>query len=258
MKRSRVIPVLLLSRAGMVKTTKFCSPIYIGDATNAVRIFNDKEADEIVILDIEATRLNKEPDFARIEEIASEAFMPLGYGGGVSSLDQMERLFKIGVEKVILNSAIHTDPELLKDASRIFGSQSIVVSVDVKKDFFGRYGIYSRSGTRRESVDLASFLARIQDQGVGEVILNSIDRDGSMVGYDLGLISATSSQLKVPLVVLGGAGGLKHLDEAICAGASAVAAGAMFVFHGRHRAVLISYLNAADLEKFSHSSGQKC
>jgi len=253
MTRSRVIPVLLLSEAGVVKTTKFGAPVYIGDATNAVRIFSDKEADEIVILDIQASRLGRDPDFSRIEQIAAEAFMPLGYGGGVTSLQQMEKLFKIGVEKVILNSAIHACPGLLKDAARIFGSQSVVVSIDVKKDFFGRQRVYSRSGTRQEHMDLPSILASVQDQGAGEVILGSIDRDGTMKGYDLDTISFAARQLEVPLVALGGAGSIDHLDAAIRAGASAVAAGSMFVFHGRHRAVLISYLDPSDFERISRS-----
>jgi len=254
MTRSRVIPVLLLSEAGVVKTTKFGAPVYIGDPTNAVRIFSDKEADEIVILDIEASRLGRDPDFSRIEQIAAEAFMPLGYGGGVTSLQQMERLFRIGIEKVIINSAVYTCPELLKDASRAFGSQSVVASIDLKKDFFGRTKIYSRSGTRRENVDLPGIIARVQDAGAGEVILGSIDRDGTMKGYDLDTISLAAKQLDVPLVALGGAGSIEHLDSAIRAGASAVAAGSMFVFHGRHRAVLISYLGPSDIEKLSGSS----
>jgi cyclase len=253
MTRSRVIPVLLLSEAGVVKTTRFGAPVYIGDATNAVRIFSDKEADEIVILDIEASRLGREPDFLRIEQLATEAFMPLGYGGGITSLQQMERLFKIGVEKVILNSAIHGCPELLRDASRTFGSQSVVASIDVKKDLFGRPRVYSRSGTRREAMDLSSMLSCVQDQGAGEVILGSIDRDGTMKGYDLETISSAARQLDVPLVALGGAGSIDDLDAAIRAGASAVAAGSMFVFHGRHRAVLISYLDPSDFDRISRA-----
>ena len=225
MRSSRVIPVLLLSQSGLVKTTKFGAPVYIGDAINAVKIFNDKEADEILILDIEATKLGKEPNFGQIEEIASEAFMPLGY---------------------VLNSGIHANPDLLNEASKIFGSQSIVVSIDVKKDYFGRYRLYSNSGTRKEKIGIEEFLARVQSQGAGEVILNSIDRDGMMSGYDLSLVTLVAKQLAVPLVALGGAGNIAHLGEAVRAGASAVAAGSMFVFQGRHKAVLISYLKSSD------------
>lgn len=249
MRHARVIPVLLLSESGVVKTKKFSSPVYIGDPTNAVKIFNDKEADEIVLLDIDATRSGKGPNFTRIEEIASEAFMPLGYGGGVTSVSQMERLYRIGIEKVVLNSAIYSYPDLLEEASRIFGSQSIVVSIDVKKDLFGRYCLYSRSGTKKEKTSIEDLLERIQKQGAGEVILNSIDQDGMMTGYDLRLIALAGRKLSIPLVALGGAGSLEHLDEAIHGGASAVAAGAMFVFHGRHRAVLISYLKSSELQK---------
>lgn len=252
MNSIRVIPVILLSKSGMVKTIKFKSPTYIGDPVNAVKILNEKEVDEIVVLDIDATKYGKEPDFQRIEEIAAEAFMPLGYGGGIKNIYQMERLFKVGVEKVIINSAIHRNSGLLMEASRIFGSQSVVASIDVKKDVFGRYQVYSNAGEKKESVELASYVSRVQDEGVGEVIINSIDRDGTMFGYDLKLIEKISRKLKVPLVVLGGAGSVVHFQEAIKAGASAVAAGSMFVFHGRHKAVLISYLSQESLNSLNN------
>jgi cyclase len=251
MNLARIIPVILLSDSGMVKTTKFNTPIYVGDPINAVRIFNAKEVDEIVILDIDATRFNREPNFELIEKIASEAFMPLGYGGGVKTTQQMERLYKIGIEKIIINTAIHDNRLLLHEASQIFGSQSVVASIDVKKDIFGRYHVYSRCGMKREEIDLKSFISFLQEQGAGEIILNSIDKDGTMTGYDLKLISNVSNQLKVPLVALGGAGNLKHFDDALKAGASSVAAGSMFVFHGRHKAVLISYISPDTLNTTS-------
>lgn len=243
MSLARIIPVLLLSDLGMVKTKKFTNPTYIGDPINAVRIFNEKAVDEIVILDINASRLNTEPNFDLIEEIATEAFMPLGYGGGITSIKQMERLFKIGVEKVVLNTSIHENKFLLHEAAKIFGSQSIVVSIDVKKDIYGRQHIYSRCGTKKEDTDLFSFISWVQDNGAGEIILNSIDRDGLMSGYDLKLISSVSNQLKVPLIALGGAGSINDFNEALRCGASSVAAGSIFVFHGPHRAVLISYIS---------------
>lgn len=238
----RVIPVLLLSDTGLVKTFKFASRRYIGDPINTVRIFNDKEVDEIVIIDIDATRLKREPDFKRIEEIASEAFMPLCYGGGITSIKQMECLFRLGVEKVLLNSSIFKNKSLIHEATQIFGSQSIVISVDVKKNFLGHYHIYSESGKIKEDINLLTYISWIQDQGVGEIILNSIDKDGTMSGYDLHLISIVSKKLKVPLVVLGGAGSVNDFNNALLAGASAVAAGSIFVFHGPHKAVLISYV----------------
>jgi len=238
----RVIPVLLLSDIGLVKTFKFGSRRYIGDPINTVRIFNAKEVDEIVIIDIDATRLNKEPDFKRIEEIVSEAFMPLCYGGGITSIKQMECLFRVGVEKVLLNTSTFKNKSLLYEATQIFGSQSIVISVDVKKNFFGHYHIYSHSGKVKEDVNLLTYITWIQNQGVGEIILNSIDRDGSMSGYDLKLISIVSKKLKIPLVALGGAGSVNDFNIALTSGASAVAAGSIFVFNGPHKAVLISYV----------------
>ncbi len=247
MNLSRIIPVILLSDAGMVKTKKFNSPTYIGDPINAVRIFNDKEVDELFIIDIDASRIGREPNFQRIEELASESFMPVGYGGGVHSIEQMERLFKIGVEKVIINSALHSNRMILSESTKIFGSQSIVASIDVKRDIFGKYNIYSKCGSIKETVDLFSFISYIQEQGAGEVVLNSIDRDGTMTGFDLKLISKVSDLFSVPFVVLGGAGCAKDLIDAFRAGASSVAAGSMFVFHGKHKAVLISYLSPKDL-----------
>lgn len=243
MNLTRIIPVLLLSDSGMVKTTKFKSPIYLGDPINAVRIFNAKEVDEIVILDIDATRFGRGPNFERIEQIASEAFMPLGYGGGVKTTQQMEKLFRIGIEKVVINTGIHENRSLLREASQIFGSQSVVASIDVRKDFFGRYHVYSMCGMKREDLDLNSYISFVQEQGAGEIILNSIDKDGTMSGYDLKLISNISDLLNVPLVSLGGAGSVKHFHDALKAGASSVAAGSMFIFHGRHRAVLLSYIS---------------
>jgi cyclase len=246
MKYARVIPVLLLFNNGIVKTIKYKNPTYIGDPINSVRIFNEKEVDEIILLDINATPNGRGPNFSLIEEIASEAFMPLGYGGGVQTIQQIERLFKIGIEKVIMNTGIHNS-RLLREASDIFGSQSIVASIDVKKDLFGVYRIYSNCGKKKETEDLISCISRVQEEGAGEIILNSIDRDGTMSGYDLNLISSISNKLIVPLVALGGAGCLEHLQNALKAGASSVAAGSMFVFHGPHKAVLISYISPSQI-----------
>jgi cyclase len=238
----RIIPVILLSDSGMIKTVKFKDPVYIGDPINAVRIFNEKEVDEIIILDTDATRQRKEPDFARLEEITSEAFMPLGYGGGIRTIQQMEKLFNIGIEKIILNTEVYKNQKLLQESAKIFGSQSVVVSIDVKRDIFGRYHVLSNGGKVKENVDLLTYISVVQDNGAGEIIINSIDRDGAMSGYDLNLISKISPFIKVPLVALGGAGVLADFDAAIRSGASSVAAGSMFVFHGPHKAVLISYV----------------
>lgn len=175
--------------------------------------------------------------------------MPIGYGGGINRMDQIEKLFKMGVEKVILNTAAHLNPGLLREAAATFGNQSIVASIDVKKDLFGRLNIYTHSATRRHNSDLLSTLRILEDSGAGEIIINSVDKDGTMTGYDLNLIRLVSENVKVPVVASGGAGKIEHFSEAIKAGASAVAAGAMFVFHGVHRAVLISYPRYEELEK---------
>jgi cyclase len=248
MLRYRVIPVLLLKNNGLVKTTRFRKPIYIGDPINAVKIFNEKEVDELVLLDITATINKREPDYPRIEEIVSEAFMPIGYGGGINKLEQIEKLFKLGVEKVILNTSAQMNPLLLSQASQIFGNQSIVVAIDVKKDFFGKTKIYTHSGTRKQETDLYSFLRKAIEYGAGEIFINSIDNDGLMKGYNLELIQQVSETVSIPVIACGGAGNVQDFSRAIKAGASAVSAGAMFVFQGVHRAVLISYPKYEELE----------
>jgi cyclase len=228
---------------GLVKTKKFKDPVYIGDPVNAMRIFSDKEADEIVVLDIDATKNGREPNYDLISEIAGEAFMPMAYGGGVTCVDQVRRLIRCGIEKVVINSAALSSPNLIYESAQIFGRQAIVGSVDVRKTLFGSYRVVTHSGTRNAEADLDVHISNLVTAGVGEIFLNNIDRDGTMEGYDLQLINKVSSGLQVPLVACGGAGSKEHLIEGIQAGASAVAAGSMFVFHGKHRAVLISYSN---------------
>jgi len=250
MLRYRVIPTLLLKNNGLVKTIKFKNPVYIGDPINAVKIFNDKEVDELILLDITATNENREPNYDKIGEIVSEAFMPIGYGGGINNLTQIEKLFRLGIEKVILNSALHSNPDLTNQASKIFGSQSIVAAIDVKKDLLGKYRVYTNAGTKKEKSDLVSFVKQIKEVGAGEIFINSIDSDGTLSGYDINLIKIVSANVNLPVVASGGAGSLEDFAKAIKeGGASAVAAGAMFVFQGVHRAVLISYPDYEELEK---------
>ncbi|WP_026727831.1 AglZ/HisF2 family acetamidino modification protein [Flavobacterium denitrificans] len=249
MLRTRIIPILLLNDGGLVKTVKFSKDRYIGDPINAVRIFNKKEVDELVLLDIGASRNGISPNFVEIKEIVSEAFMPIGYGGGISKMEHIEQLFNIGVEKVILNSVIFENKELIEEAIKIYGSQSIVASIDVKKDIWGSYKIYSNSGKKKQNISLDNCIKLIQEIGFGELVINNIDKDGTMQGYDLDLIEKVTEMLDIPVVSVGGASTISDFTKAIKAGASAVAAGSMFVFQGVHRAVLISYITADQLEQ---------
>jgi len=240
MLKHRVIPALLLHRDGLVKTRKFADPTYVGDPLNAIKIFNEKEVDELLLLDISATREGRGPDFDLIADFATECFMPFGYGGGVSTLEHAERLFRLGVEKVCLQTATRQDLGLVEQIASRYGSQAVVGSVDVKTDWKGTPQLYW-AADRTTDGDLKGHLDRLQSAGVGEIVLNSVDRDGMMSGMDLKLIRRVANDLKVPLVALGGVGELDHIRQAIDAGASAVAAGSFFVFHGKHRAVLITY-----------------
>lgn len=250
MQRIRVIPVLLLKGQGLYKTVKFKDAKYLGDPINAVKIFNDKEVDELCFLDITATNEGKEPNYKAISEIASECFMPLSYGGGITNVEQARKLFNIGVEKIILNSSVHTNPNLVQELSAHYGAQSIVVCIDVKKSFFGKYEVYSHSGKKNTGKDPLQFALEVQKLGAGELIVNSIDRDGTMSGYDIELISKIASKLEIPVVACGGASCLNDFTKVVNEGqANAVAAGSLFVFHGKHRAVLISYPSSKELKE---------
>lgn len=250
MLRTRVIPCLLLRNGGLVKTVKFESPRYVGDPINAVRIFNQKEVDELIFLDISATAAGRGPNFDLIRDIASEAFMPFGYGGGVSSVDEVRRLVGIGVEKVVLNAAAVHRPELIGEAAEAAGSQSVVVSIDVKKSLLGRYEVVTHNGRRRTGLSPVDWARKAEALGAGEIVVNSVDRDGTMKGFDVALLRQVTAAVGVPVVACGGAGSLDDFAAAIReGGASAVAAGSMFVFHGKHRAVLITYPDYAELER---------
>lgn len=248
MNKTRVIPVLLLCGKGLVKTVKFKDPRYIGDPINSVRIFNEKEVDELVFLDITATPEGRGPDFALLADIAGEAFMPMAYGGAITTLDQVQRIFALGFEKVIINTAAYTSPGLIRDAVAIYGSQSIVGCVDVRRTLLGRYELSSHAGKTKQSVGLKDHVQALEQLGVGEIIVNAVDRDGTQSGYDLKLIREVSSAVSVPVVACGGASGIDDFVAAVHeGGASAVAAGSLFVFVGPHRAVLINYPARADL-----------
>lgn len=256
MVQPRAIPCLLLTGAGLVKTTQFGRPKYIGDPINAVKLFNDLEADELLFLDITATTEHREPDYAVIGDIAGEAFMPIGYGGAVRTMDQARRLFQLGIEKVAVTTAADENPALITELATEFGSQSIVAGLDVKRDWLGRPRLFTRGGVHRTGREAVPFARELQDRGAGEILINSIDRDGTQKGYDLDLIKNVSSAVTVPVVACGGAGSLAHLGEAVRAGASAAAAGSLFVFTGPHRAVLINYPSARELVEVFADGGR--
>lgn len=245
----RVIPCLLLKGHGLTKSVQFKDFKYVGDAVNACRIFNEKEVDELMFLDIDASRENKKPRIEFIKEIAGELFMPLGYGGGVTTTQEADLLFAGGVEKVSINTAAYTNPQLITDIANHYGSQSAIVTVDVRKPLIGGYKLYSNGGQVPQKVSLLDHLRRMEDAGAGEFVINSIDQDGKMSGFDLKLITLVSEAVSVPVVALGGAGNKQHILDAVQAGASAVAAGSMFVFHGKHRAVLITYPGRRELKE---------
>ena len=249
MLKTRVIPCLLLRGAGFVKTTKFQKPVYLGDPINILKIFNEKEVDEVVVLDISATVEDRPVNLDLLKEIASECFMPVGYGGGIRDMEDVRRIFALGMEKVVVNSYAVKNPFFITECAELFGSQSIVVSIDVKKSLFGKYEVYIHSGRKRIKLDLVAHAIRMEELGAGELLLNSIDKDGAMNGYDIELIKTVTESVNIPVIACGGAGKLQDFLLAKRAGASAVAAGSMFVFQGKHRGVLVSYPSYKELSE---------
>ena len=249
MFRSRVIPCLLLKNTGLYKTTRFKEPRYLGDPINTLKLFNGKEADEIVILEISSSTNGSEPNFNYLKRLAGECFMPICYGGGITTINQVEKIFKIGIEKVFFNTSLYLKPELLKEAAKNFGSQSIIASIDVKKKLFGSYSVYINSGTKDIKCDPIEYAKRAEDLGVGEILLTSIDHDGMMHGYDYELIDKVSSAVSIPVVASGGAGRLSDCVKAVNAGASAAAGGSLFVYYGQRKAVLINYPTQDELSE---------
>ena len=247
MQRIRVIPVLLLHKGGLVKSVRFRNYKYVGDPINAVKIFNEKEVDELVVLDIDATREGRTPDISKIAEIAGEAFMPMAYGGGVTTLEEIKTILFSGYEKVIINSHALANPNLITQAASQVGSQSVVVSVDVKKNVLGKYRVYGNNGSKSSRKDPVTFAKEMEDRGAGELIVYAIDRDGKYTGYDYELLETVAHAVDIPVIACGGASRVEDFYEAVQHGASAVAAGSLFVFSGPHRAVLINYPNQQEL-----------
>jgi len=246
MRRLRVVPVLLLAQGGMVKTRAFANAQYMGDPINAVKIFNEKQADELVLLGIEASAKGH-IDFDWIEDIVSEAFMPLAYGGGVRTLDDAAELFKRGVEKVILNTAAYENPELISQIAGRFGAQAVAVSIDARRNIWKQWKAYVRSGRKETKVSPKELAQRSEALGAGEILLTSIEREGVFTGYDLDLLEQVAGAVGVPVIINGGAGAISHFAPAVQRGASAVAAGSMFVFAARGEGMLISYPTQAEL-----------
>jgi cyclase len=248
MLKNRVIPALLLRNNGLVKTTRFKDPKYVGDPINAIRIFNEKEVDELMLLDISASKENREPNFEMIEQIAGECFMPLAYGGGVRTVEQAQRIYALGVEKICLQTSALENPGLVTELAQRFGSQSVMVSVDVKRNWIGKPQLYSSAKASSLGSDWIERTQQLVDAGAGEVLLNAVNKDGTLQGPDLVLIEQLSKAIQVPLIAVGGVGSMGDIKAAVAAGASAVAAGAFFVYHGPHRAVLITYPKYPELE----------
>jgi len=248
MLRPRIIPSLLVKNGGLVKTQKFASPKYVGDPINAVKIFNEKEVDEIVVVDIDATVLNRDPDYTLIKNLAAECRMPLCYGGGVKSVAQVEKIISLGVEKVAISSAVVSDPEIVAKAAEVVGGQSVVVVMDAKMGrFSSKYELWTHNAGMRTGLSPVQLAKKVEELGAGEVVINAIDRDGVMKGYDLDLIRSVRESISLPITALGGAGSLQDIGDLIDAfGIIGAAAGSLFVFKGVYRAVLISYPNCAE------------
>ena len=247
----RIIPCLLIHNKGLTKTVKFKEGKYVGDPLNAVRIYNEKEVDELVVLDIDATVTNSEPDYQRIEKMAKECRMPLCYGGGITTAVQARKILSYGVEKIAISNAAINHPEVVTEMASAVGSQSVVVVMDVhKRRFTGKYELYTHNGTKATGLNPVPFAKDMQKRGAGEIVINSIDNDGMMQGYDMRLIENVKSEVSIPLTVLGGAGSLEDIGSVINRfGIIGVSAGSLFVFKGKYKAVLINYPNPEEKEK---------
>jgi cyclase len=249
MLKVRVMPCLLLKGWGLVKTVRFDNPSYVGDPINTVRIYNEKEVDELIFLDITATPRGAKPPFEIISEIASECFMPFTYGGGVNNIEDAKTIFSLGAEKVALNTFAHANPGFIRQLADRFGSQSIVVSIDVRKTLLGKYHVCTHGGKKDLKIDPVSAAQAMEQAGCGEILLTSIDRDGTWAGYDTELTRRVSSAVSVPVIACGGAGCVDDFVKAVkLGGASAVAAGSMVVYQGKGRGVLINFPSKADLK----------
>lgn len=255
MLRPRIIPCLLIKNNGLVKTVNFKNPKYVGDPINAVRIFNEKFVDELIVLDIDATVEKRGPDFKMIENLASQCRMPLCYGGGIRTVEEAKKIFALGVEKVAISSMAVENPKMISEIAEQVGNQSVIVVVDVKKNKNNNHEIFTHNGQKSTGLEAAAFARQMEDLGAGEIVVNSIDNDGVMKGYDFDLIEKVRSAITIPMTVLGGAGSLMDLDKLINKyGIIGAGAGSLFVFKGIYKAVLINYPNQIEKDKLIHGN----
>lgn len=251
MLKARVIPCLLLDGQQLVKTQQFKKPLYVGDPVNAVNIYNEKEVDELIVIDITASSKKLLPDFELIEKIASECFMPVAYGGGINSVATARRIFEAGIEKVVVNSAALENENLIPELAQAFGSQSIVAAMDVKKTLFGKNSVFDHKRGKKLKTSAVLRALELQKQGAGELFVYSVDRDGTFAGYDIELLTSITKAVNIPVIACGGGWELDDFDRAINqAGVGAAAAGSRFVFQNKNRAVLINFPKRSDIEKF--------
>jgi cyclase len=252
MLNKRIIPVLLLQNNGFYKTVKFRKPIYIGDPINTIRIFNEKEVDELIILDISAHQKSS-PNFELLKQITPESFSPMAYGGGITSLDHAKKIFSIGFEKIVLNTLIHSSPKIVESIARMFGSQALVGSIEVKRNILRQPQVYTKNGTLKIKVPLAEYVKKITSLGVGEIFVNDIDREGTYKGYDVDLMDDVVTHSNIPVIAYGGTHSLENICEIFSkTGVSAAAASSIFIYHGIHKAVLINYPTFEENEKIKN------
>ncbi|NQW41863.1 MAG: imidazole glycerol phosphate synthase subunit HisF [Bacteroidetes bacterium] len=256
MLQSRAIPCLLLNENGLYKTIQFKNPVYVGDPINAVKIFNEKEVDELIILDITASKQNREPNYELLKHIASECFMPLAYGGGIKNFQQAAKLFELGIEKISLNLSAIENPNLITEITSVYGNQSVIVSIDIKKNLWGKYGIYSHNGTKNTRLLLNEFIKKVESLGAGELLITNIEKEGTWSGFDIDLLKSLTSLAKIPIIIGGGCGNIQHIADAVNTGkASAVAIGSMAVFQKKGMGVLISFPKSEAIEKLLNEYG---
>ena len=254
MLRPRIIPSLLVHNNGLVKTVKFKNHKYIGDPINTVKIFNEKQVDELVIFDIDATVKNNEPNYKMIESIAMECRMPLCYGGGIKSVEQASNIFSLGVEKIALSSEALINSQILHDIGDQVGLQSVVVVLDIKRNIFGKLEIFIKNGTTKMKINPFKYIHRLKDIGVGEIIINSINNDGTMLGYDFIMLDKIIKDVDMPLTILGGAGSMQDIANAFQKyGIIGASAGSLFVFKGKYKAVLVNYPSEQEKEEMYNS-----